>query len=175
MVIENVRVHPDYADIVDRVEHDDGTKVGTIYLVDGVTPEQLEGLTLLYRVEDWTASVETSASVIDTYRSHLSSNAGSVSEDEQYNQFTLTSALTFDEDQQLTVKISPESLGENFAEYADDFFVPMEYSTDGGETWQVMEQIGTYTLPGYSLPLPVFALHYQQARTPSKSEFRLRR
>ena len=47
MVIENVRVHPDYEEIVDRVEYDDDTKVGTIYLVDGVTPAQLEGLTLL--------------------------------------------------------------------------------------------------------------------------------
>ncbi|TFH70252.1 hypothetical protein E3V39_15360, partial [Gammaproteobacteria bacterium LSUCC0112] len=122
----------------------------------GVTAYDLEGLSIDYRVWDWTANKQVTSLAIDQYKSHLSAVINNVAEDAGHTQFTIKSTLAFDTDQQLTVKFSPED-GKGIAEYSDDFKVPLEYSNDNGVTWQTMQVIGDYTRDDYDKPLPLFA------------------
>jgi large repetitive protein len=122
----------------------------------GVTPYDLEGLSIDYRVWDWTANQQVTSVAIDQYKAHLSAEIANVAEDAGYSEFTIKSTLAFDTDQQLTVKFSPED-GKGIAEYSDDFNVPIEYSNDNGVTWQTMQVIGDYTRDDYDKPLPLFA------------------
>ncbi len=155
LVVKNVVLDANYADIGTLVNDGDGKY--HIDLNEGITSYDLEGLTIDYRVEDWTAFREISSTTLDTYKSHLSAVVENVVEDAGYNQFTIKSTLDFDTDQQLTVKFSPEGSGSNFAEYSDDFFsAPIEYSNDGGISWQSMEITGSYMRDDYDKPLPTY-------------------
>ena len=123
----------------------------------GVTPYQLEGLSIDYTAWDWTANKNVKSVALDTYKSHLSATVNDVLESSVYNQFTLNSSLSFDTNQTLSIKFSPEGSGSNFAEYSDDYMVPIQYSNDGGTTWNDMQVIGTYARDDYDKPLPLFA------------------
>ncbi|MFT7238521.1 MAG: gliding motility-associated-like protein, partial [Cyclobacteriaceae bacterium] len=122
----------------------------------GVTPYELEGFSIDYTAWDWTANKTVTSYAIDTHKSHLSAAVNNVPESNIHNEFTLNSALSFDNDQELTIKFSPEGSGSNFAEYSDDFIVPIQYSNDGGLTWNAMEVVGIYTRDDYDKPLPLF-------------------
>ncbi|MDG0991521.1 MAG: Ig-like domain-containing protein, partial [Luminiphilus sp.] len=125
----------------------------------GITTAEIQSGALFnlefgYTVWDWTAAKDFTIPLIS--KSHLAAEITNVVEGELI-EFELTSSVTFDTDEKLTVKFSPEGNGFNFAEYADDFIVPIEYSTDGGATWQVMVTApDPYFAPPYPLPLPVF-------------------
>ena len=151
--------------IVGEVVYDDEGREGYIQLrafdgQTGITDQEiddglLESVSFNYTIWDWTARETVSLKALDTYKSNLSAEITNVVEGETI-EFVLSSSLIFETDQQLTVKFSPEGNGFNFAEYADDFTVPIEYSTDGGVSWQAMDQVDSYFAPPYDLPLPVF-------------------
>ena len=159
--------------VVGTVIYDDETREGYIQLEafvggEGETPDrgisnaeveagllQDGGISFNYTLWDWTASTTVSLDTLDTFKAALTVDYENVVEGDLI-EMRVTSSLTFDSDQSLTLTISPEIAGSNFAEYADDFLVPLEYSADGGQTWQPMLQVGTYEDPAYDLPLPVF-------------------
>jgi VCBS repeat-containing protein len=126
----------------------------TITLNDGIDQYDLENLSIDYTVFDWTATVTTSSKAIDLNKSHLSVTEADIVTEGEMSVIKLASTLTFDEDQQLTVKFSPEGLGVDFAEYSDDFIVPIMYRTEAG--WQEMTVVGEYFRDGYDKPLPIF-------------------
>ncbi|MCV2402982.1 Ig-like domain-containing protein [Marinomonas sp. C2222] len=136
-VVDNVSLSSAFEDIGTLVNNGDDTY--TIQLNDGIDQYDLENLSIDYRVSDWTASVEATSATLDTNKAHLSTDVESVSEGDGYNQFTISSTLSFDEDQTLKITFTSEALsaelGKQIAEYADDYSMPIEYSTDGGETW----------------------------------------
>ncbi|MCL1050180.1 retention module-containing protein, partial [Shewanella abyssi] len=156
LVVKNVQLNAEFADIGTLVDLGDGNYA--IILNEGITQYDLEGLSLDYRVEDWTAFREITSQTQDQYKSHLSADIPDVFEHDGYNQFTLDSELVFDQDSALEITFTSELLSEQFgipiAEYADDYIVPIEYSNDGGLTWQAM----TVTSIDYSgsIPRPVF-------------------
>mgnify|MGYP002047648842 FL=1 len=159
--------------VVGTVIYDDETREGYIQLEafvggEGETPDrgisnaeveagllQDGGISFNYTLWDWTASTTVSLDTLDTFKAALTVDYENVVEGDLI-EMRVTSSLTFDSDQSLTLTISPEIAGSNFAEYADDFLVPLEYSADGGQTWQPMLQVGTYEDPAYALPLPAF-------------------
>ncbi|MGS0828290.1 retention module-containing protein, partial [Shewanella sp. 0m-8] len=156
LVVKNVRLSADFEDIGTLVDLGDGNYA--IILNEGVDQYDLEGLTLDYRVEDWTAFREVTSSTQDQFKSHLSADIPDVSEGDGYNEFTLNSELVFEEGSLLEITFTSELLSEQLgipiAEYADDYTVPIEYSNDGGLTWQTM----TVTSIDYSgsIPRPIF-------------------
>ncbi|PHQ73781.1 MAG: hypothetical protein COB74_07610, partial [Shewanella sp.] len=156
LVIKNVQLNADFADIGTLVDLGNGNY--EIILNAGITQYDLEGLSIDYRVEDWTAFKEVTSATQDQFKSHLSADIPDVFEHDGFNQFTLNSELTFAEDQLLeinfTSELMSEQLGFPIAEYADDYLVPLEYSNDGGLTWQTM----TVTSIDYSgsIPRPIF-------------------
>ncbi|ABV85696.1 Cadherin [Shewanella pealeana ATCC 700345] len=156
LIVKNVRLSADFEEIGTLVDLGDGNY--SIILNDGVDQYDLEGLTLDYRVEDWTAFREVTSSTQDQFKSHLSADIPDVSEADGFNQFTLNSELVFEQDSLLeitfTSELLSEQLGVPIAEYADDYTVPIQYSNDGGLTWQAM----TVTSIDYSgsIPRPVF-------------------
>ncbi|UTF61349.1 Ig-like domain-containing protein [Gilvimarinus sp. DA14] len=157
LLVKNVSLSAGYEDIGTLEDRGDGNYA--IVLNDGVDQYDLEGLAIDYRVEDWTAFEEVTSSTQDQYRSHLSAEIPDVNEGDGFNQFTLNSELTFDTDQTLLINFTSEllsaQLGYPVAEYADDYIVPIEYSNDGGQTWQTMEQHSIdYSM---SLPRPIFS------------------
>ena len=117
----------------------------------------LENLAFDYTIWDWTVPVKVEgAGAIDAYKSHLSANPADVKEDGVYSQFVVNSTLAFDEAQKLTVKFSPEGSGTDFAEYSDDFSVPIQYRNGDGD-WVDMQVLDeTYTRADYDKPLPIF-------------------
>ena len=126
----------------------------------GITTAEIQSGALLnlefgYTVWDWTAPLDVTVNPMGD-KAFLSAELTNVVESADYNIFELQSSITFDTDETLTIKIAPEGNGFNFAEFADDFYVPLEYSTDGGQTWQQMAAPTTYFAPGYAPPLPVF-------------------
>ncbi|MAY03677.1 MAG: hypothetical protein CMQ38_11960, partial [Gammaproteobacteria bacterium] len=131
-----------------------------IVLNAGVDQYDLEGLTLDYRVEDWTVFQDITSSAQDQYKSHLSATIPDVTEDVGFNQFTLNSELTFGTDQTLYIDFTSEllssQLGYAVAEYGDDYLVPLEYSNDGGVTWQTMQQT-RIEVNELGVPRPVFS------------------
>jgi hypothetical protein len=165
---------------VGTVVYDDDTRTGYIQLDPGAVSNEeiasgvLNTLSFEYRIWDWTANEVVNAKPLDLYKAKIITAIEDVPESADYSRFTLTHSLVgdlqaedgsifqadvFTSDQDLTVRFSPEGLapaGQDFAEYADDFLVPIEYSTDGGSSWQAMDQVGNYTQPGYELPLPEF-------------------
>ncbi|WP_220766178.1 retention module-containing protein, partial [Shewanella sp. MBTL60-112-B2] len=156
LIVKNVRLSADFEDIGTLVDLGDGNY--SIILNDGVDQYDLEGLTLDYRVEDWTAFREVTSATQDQFKSHLSADIPDVSEGDGFNQFTLNSELVFEQDSLLEITFTSELLSEQLgipiAEYADDYTVPIQYSNDGGLTWQAM----TVTSIDYSgsIPRPVF-------------------
>ncbi|WP_394206054.1 retention module-containing protein, partial [Shewanella waksmanii] len=156
LVVKNVQLSAEFADIGTLVDLGDGNY--EIILNEGVDQYDLENLSIDYRVEDWTAFREVTSSTQDQYKSHLSADIPDVLEDVGFNQFALNSQLVFDEDQQLFINFTSELLSEQLgfpiAEYADDYIVPLEYSNDGGLTWQTM----TVESIDYSgtIPRPIF-------------------
>ncbi|WP_439135967.1 retention module-containing protein, partial [Pseudomaricurvus sp.] len=139
LLVKNVQLSADYQDI--GTIEDRGNGNYAIVLNDGYDQYDLEGLTLDYRVEDWTAFKEVTSSTQDTYKSHLSADINDVNEGDGFNQFTLNSELSFDTDSILNINFTSENLsaalGYQIAEYTNDYLVPLEYSNDGGATWQV--------------------------------------
>ncbi|MGS0712079.1 retention module-containing protein, partial [Shewanella sp. 0m-6] len=156
LVVKNVRLSADFEDIGTLVDLGDGNYA--IILNEGVDQYDLEGLTLDYRVEDWTAFREVTSSTQDQFKSHLSADIPDVSEGDGYNEFTLNSELVFEEDSLLEITFTSELLSEQLgipiAEYADDYTVPIEYSNDGGLTWQTM-MVTSIDYSG-SIPRPIF-------------------
>ncbi|MFT6756976.1 MAG: hypothetical protein ACJA0M_000852, partial [Chitinophagales bacterium] len=144
LVVSNLRLSAAYA-AVGTIE-DRGNGDYAIVLNAGVDQYDLEGLSLDYRVEDWTVFRDVSSATQDQYKSHLSADIPDVIEDSGFNQFTLISELVFDTDSTLKINFTSEafsaSLGYPVAEYADDYLVPAEYSNDGGLTWTAMQQTG---------------------------------
>ncbi|MDA8962404.1 Ig-like domain-containing protein, partial [Congregibacter sp.] len=162
------------------IVYDDDTRTGSIELDSGVISNAdvaagvLQTLEFGYTIWDWTANITVQVRPLDLFKAQIIADPGDVPEDSQYNQFAMTHSLVgdikaedgsffqsdiFTTDQELTFKFTPEVFGP-YAEYADDFLVPVEYSTDGGATWQVMPQVGTYQLPEYQPVLPIFALNW---------------
>ncbi|AQS38244.1 putative calcium-binding protein [Shewanella psychrophila] len=156
LVVKNVQLNADFADIGTLVDLGNGNY--EIILNAGITQYDLEGLSIDYRVEDWTAFREITSATQDQFKSHLSADIPDVFEHDGFNQFTLNSELTFADDQRLEINFTSESMSEQLgfpiAEYADDYLVPLEYSNDGGLTWQTM----TVTSVDYSgsIPRPIF-------------------
>ncbi|MGL6123331.1 MAG: retention module-containing protein, partial [Shewanella sp.] len=156
LVVKNVRLSAEFEEVGTLVDLGDGNYV--INLKDGITPYDLENLKIDYRVEDWTAFKEVTSSTVDLYKSHLSTVIQDVNEGDGFNSFELISQLTFDTDSQLTINFTSALLSEQFgypiAEYADDYLVPIQYSNDGGLTWQNM----TIVALDYSgsIPRPIF-------------------
>ncbi|WP_394391187.1 Ig-like domain-containing protein [Shewanella woodyi] len=156
LVVKNVQLNAEFADIGTLIDLGNGNY--EIILNEGITQYDLEGLSIDYRVEDWTASRDVTSNTQDQYKSHLSADIPDVFENDGFNQFALNSELTFDEDSLLEINFTSELLSEQLgfpiAEYADDYLVPIEYSNDGGVTWQTM----TVTSIDYSgsIPRPVF-------------------
>ena len=150
------------------IEFDAETKTGVVTLsaddetsLDDLAAEVedglLENLAFDYTIWDWTVPVKVEgAGAIDAYKSHLSANPADIVEDGVYSQFVVNSTLAFDEAQKLTVKFSPEGSGTDFAEYSDDFSVPIQYRNGDGE-WVDMQVLDeTYTRADYDKPLPIF-------------------
>ncbi|MGR0277410.1 retention module-containing protein, partial [Marinomonas dokdonensis] len=167
LVVSNVSLGADFEGLGELVDNGDGTYYINITKED-LTPYDLEGLNFDFTVNDWTASYTESSSVaLDLNKSHLSTNISDpVSEGDDYAQFTLSSTLAFDEAQSLNITFTSETLsgelGKQIAEYADDFSMPFEYSTDGGETWlsatlNSVEFIGDVAWPTFGLELPAGA------------------
>ena len=158
LIVSNVSLAEAFESIGELVDLGDGNY--EIQLADGVDPHDLEGLTIDYRVEDWTVSKEVSSTTLDTFKSHLSAEINDVSEDVGYNEFTLNSTLTFDYDTTLKIDFTSSSLsdqlGKAIAEYADDYPMPLLYSNDGGETWQSVA-LHSMTLEG-GVATPTFAM-----------------
>ncbi|TYL47597.1 Ig-like domain-containing protein [Marinomonas sp. IMCC 4694] len=161
LLVSNVSLSSAYAGIGTLVDNGDGSY--TIALNEGIDQYDLEGLSLDYRVEDWTVFKEVTSSTLDTFKSHLSTDVQSVSEGDDYNQFTLSSTLSFDDSQTLRITFTSENLsaelGKQIAEYADDYSMPVEYSTDGGATWiavtlDSVEFRDSVAWPTFSMELP---------------------
>ncbi|TEW54819.1 hypothetical protein E2R68_06470, partial [Psychromonas sp. RZ22] len=176
LVVDNVKLSADFSHIGELVDNGDGQY--SVVLFEGITGKDLEGLSIDYRVEDWTVSRDVTSESLDLYKSHLSSDIADVNEGDGYNQFTLNSSLVFDEDSALTINFTSELLSEqlteqvlseltalgkeaqfengvlNIAEYADDYTVPVEYSNDGGETWNTMTVVSLDT--SSDIPRPIF-------------------
>ncbi|MBU3071703.1 VCBS domain-containing protein, partial [Aestuariicella sp. G3-2] len=158
LVVKNVQLSAAYQDIGTLEDRGNGNYA--IVLKEGFDQYDLEGLTLDYRVEDWTAIKEVTSSTQDSYKSHLSADIDDVNEGDGFNQFTLKSELTFDTDSILNINFTSENLsaalGYQIAEYGDDYLVPIEYSNDGGVTWQVMEQT-SIEYDEFGVPRPIFS------------------
>ncbi|MEW6997967.1 Calx-beta domain-containing protein, partial [Colwelliaceae bacterium BS250] len=181
LVVENVKLSADFESIGTLVDLGDGNY--EIQLNEGVTGKELEGLAIDYRVEDWTVSKEVTSQTLDSYKSQLSADIPDVKEDVGFNQFTLNSSLTFDSNTQLQMNFTSELLSEQLttqigeelaalgkdaviengiiqvAEYADDYTVPLEYSNDGGITWQAMSVVAI-DITG-SIPRPIFGFELE--------------
>ncbi|KGE03119.1 retention module-containing protein [Pseudohaliea rubra] len=163
---------------VGEVVYDTATRTGAIeFDPSAITNEQiaagaLDTLEFEYRIWDWTANTVVKVEPLDLYKAKIIAEVDDVPESTQYNQFTITHSLVgdlqgengetfqstiFTTDQELTVRFSPEGLGPAIAEYGDDFTVPVEYSTDGGVSWQALDTVGTWISPGSTLPLPEFS------------------
>ncbi|MEO9655271.1 VCBS domain-containing protein, partial [Marinomonas sp.] len=170
LAVTDVSLGAEFEGLGELVDNEDGTY--TIHIDDEkleeLTPYDLEGLNFDFTVNDWTASYsESSSAAVDQEKSHLSTNITTpVSEGDDYAQFTLSSTLTFNEAQSLNVTFTSEllsgELGKQIAEYADDFSMPFEYSTDGGETWlsatlNSVEFIGDVAWPTFGVELPANA------------------
>ena len=80
MEITDLAAEPEYAEFVDRIEYDNSTKQGTVFLKEGVSQYDLEGFAMTYRVWDWTANTEVTAKFVDLNKSHLSITALDVTE-----------------------------------------------------------------------------------------------
>ncbi|PKF60370.1 hypothetical protein CW745_15630, partial [Psychromonas sp. psych-6C06] len=176
LLVDNVRLSAAFENIGTLVDNGDGNY--EIQLNEGVTGKELEGLAIDYRVEDWTVSKEVTSQTLDSFKSHLSANIEDVQEDAGFNQFTLNSTLSFQQDSQLQINFSSELLSQQLtaqitqeladlgktavtengvlqiAEYADDFTVPLEYSNDGGVTWTAMTVVSIDTTG--NIPRPIF-------------------
>ncbi|WP_299571961.1 retention module-containing protein, partial [uncultured Shewanella sp.] len=161
LLVSNVRLSAAFEDIGTLQDLGDGNYV--IILNEGITQYDLEGLSIDYRVEDWTVFRDVTSATQDQYKSHLSAEIPDVLEDVGFNQFTLNSELTFETDQELfitfTSELLSEQLGYPIAEYADDYIVPLEYSNDGGLTWQTMT-IGGIDSSG-DLARPIFSFNLE--------------
>ncbi|MCL1068405.1 retention module-containing protein, partial [Shewanella olleyana] len=161
LLVSNVRLSAAFEDIGTLQDLGDGNYV--IILNEGITQYDLEGLSIDYRVEDWTVFRDVTSATQDQYKSHLSAEIPDVLEDVGFNQFTLNSELTFETDQELfitfTSELLSEQLGYPIAEYADDYLVPLEYSNDGGLTWQTMT-IGGIDSSG-DLARPIFSFNLE--------------
>ncbi|MDO6775419.1 retention module-containing protein, partial [Shewanella sp. 3_MG-2023] len=161
LLVSNVRLSAAFEDIGTLQDLGDGNFV--IILNEGITQYDLEGLSIDYRVEDWTVFRDVTSATQDQYKSHLSANIPDVFEDVGFNQFTLNSELTFETDQELfitfTSELLSEQLGYPIAEYADDYLVPLEYSNDGGLTWQTMT-VGGIDSSG-DLARPIFSFNLE--------------
>ncbi|QJD70572.1 retention module-containing protein [Marinobacterium sp. LSUCC0821] len=163
--VQAVVTLPGFDNPVGTVTYDDITRTGRITL-DGLSAEDLESgaletLNFGYTIWDWTANVQVTVRPLDLYKAHLSAEVENVDESVEYNTVSIKSSLTFETDQKLTVKFAPEGGGENFAEYSDDFRVPVQYSNDGGDTWVDMPTLPqTYNYVNgdyvYDKPLPIF-------------------
>ncbi|SBS27744.1 Poly(beta-D-mannuronate) C5 epimerase 2 [Marinomonas aquimarina] len=140
LLVKNVQLSAQFQEIGTLVDQGDGNYL--IQLNEGINQYDLEGLSIDYRVEDWTAYTDVTSSTLDTFKSHLSTDVSSVSEGDGYNQFSLNSTLTFDTAQTLKITFTSEKLsaelGKSIAEYSDDYTMPVEYSTDGGDTWMAV-------------------------------------
>ncbi|MDO6641316.1 retention module-containing protein, partial [Shewanella sp. 5_MG-2023] len=160
LLVSNVRLSAAFEDIGTLQDLGDGNFV--IILNEGITQYDLEGLSIDYRVEDWTVFRDVTSATQDQYKSHLSANIPDVFEDVGFNQFTLNSELTFETDQELfitfTSELLSEQLGYPIAEYADDYLVPLEYSNDGGLTWQTMTVGGIDSSADLARPIFSFNL-----------------
>jgi len=157
LLVSNVKLAAGYTDI--GVLENRGGGNYAIVLNPGFDQYDLEGLSIDYRVEDWTVFTDVTSSAEDQNKSHLSANIPDVNEGDGFNQFTLNSELTFGTDSNLIMNFTSEglstSLGYPVAEYADDYLVPVQYSNDGGATWDTMTQSGiVYNSLG--VPRPVF-------------------
>ncbi|WP_189062383.1 retention module-containing protein, partial [Shewanella hanedai] len=156
LIVSNVQLNAEFAGIGTLVDLGNGNY--EIILNEGITQYDLEGLSIDYRVEDWTVSRDITSNTQDQYKSHLSADIPDVFEQDGFNQFSLNSELIFTEDSLLEINFTSELLSEQLgfpvAEYADDYLIPIEYSNDGGVTWQTM----TVTSIDYSgsIPRPVF-------------------
>ena len=157
LVVTNIQLSAAYASI--GTIEDRGNGIYAIVLNPGVDQYDLEGLSVDYRVEDWTVFRDVTSSTVDNYRSHLSALIPDVPEDAGFNQFTLKSALTFDTDTSLTINFKSEllsaSVGYPVAEYGDAYFLPIQYSNDGGVTWINMSQNGI-VINELGVPRPTF-------------------
>ncbi|WP_041523840.1 retention module-containing protein, partial [Gilvimarinus agarilyticus] len=157
LLVSNVQLSASYVDI--GVLEDRGNGEYAIVLNPGTDQYDLEGLSIDYRVEDWTVFRDVTSATQDQYRSHLSAEIPDVGEGDGYNQFTLNSELVFDTDSSLLINFTSEllsdQLGYPIAEYADDYLVPLEYSNDGGQTWQQMQLHSTVNNDS-DLPRPIF-------------------
>ncbi|WOD07031.1 retention module-containing protein [Marinomonas sp. GJ51-6] len=161
LAVSNVSLGAGFEDLGELVDNGDGTYTINI-TKDDLTPYDLEGLSFDFTVNDWTASYTESSSVaLDTNKSHLSTDISEVSESDEYAQFTLSSTLSFDEAQTLkitfTSELLSEALGKQIAEYADDFSMPFEYSTDGGETW-ISATLDSMSVNENGILWPTFAI-----------------
>ena len=142
-----------------EITYDAATETYTITLAEGVDQYDLEGLLINYRAYDWTAYVDTQATTLDLFNSHLSAEATTVNEGDAYAQFTLNSSLAFEADKTLNLEVTSASLGIDLAQMDDDFTAPIEYSTDGGASWQIMPQGGVvYNELGEANPVFNFVL-----------------
>ncbi|WP_460751134.1 retention module-containing protein, partial [Marinomonas epiphytica] len=170
LAVSNVSLGEAFQGLGELVDNGDGTYTINIAedKLEGLTPYDLEGLNFDFTVNDWTAEyTQSSSAALDLNKSHLSTNISeAVNEGDDYAQFTLSSSLTFDEAQSLNITFTSETLsdalGKQIAEYADDFSMPFEYSTDGGETWlsatlNSVEFIGDVAWPTFGIELPADA------------------
>uniref|UniRef100_UPI0030EF7DA0 retention module-containing protein n=1 Tax=uncultured Gilvimarinus sp. TaxID=1689143 RepID=UPI0030EF7DA0 len=157
LLVSNVQLSASYTDI--GVLEDRGNGEYAIVLSPDTDQYDLEGLSIDYRVEDWTVFRDVTSATQDQYRSHLSADIQDVGEGDGFNQFTLNSELVFDTDSSLLINFTSEllsdQLGYPIAEYADDYLVPLEYSNDGGQTWQQMQLHSTVNSDS-GLPRPIF-------------------
>ncbi|WP_394497178.1 Ig-like domain-containing protein [Shewanella sp. ENK2] len=160
LLVTNVRLSAAFENIGTLQDLGDGNYA--IILNEGIDQYDLEGLSIDYRVEDWTVFKDVTSSTQDQYKSHLSADIPDVLEDVGFNQFTLNSELTFEDDQALSITFTSELLSEQLgypiAEYADDYLVPLEYSNDGGLTWQTMTVTGIDTSGDLARPIFGFTL-----------------
>ena len=67
---------------------------------------QTGGLSFVYTLWDWTASTSVALDTLDTFKAELTVEVENVVEGEMM-ELTITSSLTFESDQALTIKFSP--------------------------------------------------------------------
>ena len=149
-------------EVVGTVTYDAEGDIGTVSIdtskvsIDELKAGALEQIEFPYTLFDWTAYETLTAGVKGIWLAEYED----VDESADYSVITLSNELSFDEDLGFTVKFSPEGAAANFAEYSDDFRVPIEYSTDGGVSWNIMDTVGEYFYESksydYDKPLPVF-------------------
>ena len=155
--VVNVSLSAGYQEI-GTIRNIDGSNY-IVELVEGFTPYSVEGMSIDYRVYDWTAFADTNSRFRDLFKSHLSAEIQDVPEDVGFLQFTINSELSFESDQELDLEFTSEGmrdlLGFEIAEYGDDFTVPVEYSADGGSSWLSMNQSGI-EFNEVGSPMPVF-------------------